>query len=103
MVEITATGISQEGLKVVCFVHDIRHRTQIETSLTQISDLMRYVIEHTRSSVAIHDRQLRYMYVSQRYLDEYRITDPNIIGKHHYEVLPDLPQKWRDIHTRCLA
>jgi diguanylate cyclase (GGDEF)-like protein/PAS domain S-box-containing protein len=102
-IEVSLSCFCHEGMEVLCFVRDISHRKQIETSLTHFSDLMRYVIEHTRSAVAIHDRQLRYMYVSQKYCDEYRITDPDIIGKHHYEVLPDLPQKWRDVHKRCLA
>ncbi len=71
-------------------------------SLQDTSDLLRYVIEHSRSAIAIHDCNLRYLYVSQRYRDEYHIPDIDIIGKHHYEVLPDLPQKWRDVHQRCL-
>ncbi|MPM19432.1 hypothetical protein SDC9_65856 [bioreactor metagenome] len=62
------------------------------------------MIEHTRSAVAIHDKNLRYLYVSQKYLDEYGLKDASsIIGRHHYEVLPDLPQKWRDVHQRALA
>jgi hypothetical protein len=47
---------------------------------------------------------LRYLYVSQKYLDEYGLQDAaSIIGRHHYEVLPGLPQKWRDVHQRALA
>ena len=63
---------------------------------------MRYVIEHSRSCVAIHDKDLKYIYVSQRYLDDYHIKG-DIIGKHHYDVFPDLPQKWRDVHQKALA
>ncbi len=65
-------------------------------------EMMRYIIEHTRSAIAVHDRDLNYIFVSQRYLDEFGIQE-NIIGRHHYEVFPDLPKKWRDVHRRCLA
>jgi PAS domain S-box-containing protein len=65
-------------------------------------DLMHYVISHARSAIVVHDRVLNYIYVSDRYLKEYKVKDQNIIGKHHYEVFPDLPQKWRDVHQRCL-
>jgi len=65
-------------------------------------DLLHYVISHARSSIAVHDRNLIYLYVSKRYLEEYRVKEKNIIGKHHYEVFPDLPQKWRDVHQRSL-
>ncbi|MBN2860116.1 MAG: PAS domain S-box protein, partial [Sphaerochaetaceae bacterium] len=102
-IEVSLTCIGEVSLEVVCIIRNISRHKRVESSLTYVSDLMEYVIEHTRSSIAVHDRNLRYMYVSQRYLDEYHITDPHIIGKHHYEVIPDLPQKWRDVHQRCLA
>lgn len=73
-----------------------------EDRLSHSYDLMRYVIEHTNSAVAVHDTDLVYIYVSQRYLDQYGIEDRDIIGKHHYDVFPDLPQKWRDVHQRVL-
>jgi len=73
-----------------------------EIELLHSRDLMRYIIEHNRSAVAVHDRDLKYLYVSQRYLDDYKIKDRDIIGKHHYEVFPDLPQKWREVHQKAL-
>ncbi len=101
-VEISVTPVKVAPIAFIGFCRDISKRMQVESSLTHFSDLMRYVIEHTRSAIAIHDTNLNYLYVSQRYLTEYHITDPNIIGKHHYEVCPDIPQKWRDVHQRCL-
>ena len=78
-------------------------RKRIEEQLIHSHDLMDYIISHARSSIAIHDRDLKYIHVSERYLKEYKIKEQNIIGKHHYEVFPDLPQKWRDVHQRSLA
>jgi PAS domain S-box-containing protein len=66
-------------------------------------DLMSYIIKHNRSAVAVHDRDLNYIFVSQRYLDVYRVKESDIIGKHHYDVFPDLPQKWREVHQKALA
>ena len=82
---------------------DITERKQAEEALTHSHDLMRYIIEHNRSDVAVHDRELKYVYVSQSYLQDYRVKERDIIGKHHYDVFPDLPQKWRDVHQRVLA
>lgn len=81
---------------------DITERKRIEEIRKHSHDLMSYVIEHNRSAVAVHDRDLNYVYVSNSYKEQYRIKDENIIGKHHYEVFPDLPQKWRDVHQRAL-
>jgi|GEM_PF-576256 len=87
----------------------IAERKRIEEELLQSKeklqhshDLMSYVIKYNRSSVAVHDKDLHYIYVSQRYLDDYNVKQEEIIGKHHYEVFPDIPQKWRDVHQRAL-
>lgn len=65
--------------------------------------LMKDVIKHAPIGMAVHDTDLRYMFVSDRYLRDYHITDPNIIGKHHYEVVPNIPEKWKAVHQRVLA
>lgn len=91
------------GLILCGAVTDITERKHAETALRHSHDLLKYIIEHARSAVAVHDRQLRYLYVSQRYLDEYQVKGHDVIGRHHYEVFPDLPQKWRDVHQRALA
>lgn len=79
-----------------------RQRRQAVRALTHSHDLMRYIIEHSRSAIAVHDRDLKYIYVSQRYLAEYGVKERDVIGKHHYEVFPDLPQKWREVHQKAL-
>lgn len=65
-------------------------------------NLMRYVVEHMRGAVAVHDRDLRYIYVSQQYLDDFRVAEQDIIGKHHYEIFPEIPEKWREVHRKAL-
>jgi PAS domain S-box-containing protein len=89
------------GALVVNF-RDITERKEAEKALAHSHDLMRYIIEHNRSAVAVHDKEMKYIYVSQRYLDDYKVKEQDIIGKHHYDVFPDLPQKWRDVHQRVL-
>jgi len=88
--------------RLVGSLQDITEWKQTERQLLHAHDLMRYIIAHNRSAVAVHDRELRYIYVSQRYLDDYRVQEKDVIGKHHYEVFPDLPQKWRDVHQKAL-
>lgn len=76
---------------------------QAEQQLRQSHDLLHYIITHAQSAIAVHDRDLKYVFVSKRYLEQYKVKEQDIIGKHHYEVFPDLPQKWRDVHQRALA
>jgi len=83
-------------------LRDITAQKQNELALLHSHDLMKYIIEHTRSAVAIHDKNYKYIFVSQSYLKQYNVKEENIIGRHHYEVFPDLPQKWRDVHKKAL-
>ena len=83
-------------------IHNITERRMLEEKLNHSHNLMQYIIEHNRGAVAVHDKNLNYIYVSERYLSDYNIKEKNILGRHHYEVLPDLPQKWRDVHQRAL-
>ena len=60
-------------------------------------------MEAVPTGVAVFDRDMRYILASKGWIDDFRIADPNIIGKSHYEVFPDVPQRWKDVHRRCLA
>lgn len=71
-------------------------------ALLHSHDLMSYIIEHSQSAIAVHDKELNYIYVSQQYLNQYNVSKRDVIGRHHYEVFPDLPQKWKDAHKKCL-
>ncbi|MDO8836668.1 MAG: PAS domain S-box protein, partial [Vicinamibacterales bacterium] len=102
--EVLAKVIEWDGQPAILSIAtDITERRRAEESLRHFHDLLKYIIEHDNTAVAVHDRDLRYVYVSQRYLDTYKVKDRNVIGKHHYEVFPDLPQRWRDVHQRVLA
>ncbi|MDI6402561.1 PAS domain S-box protein, partial [Balneolaceae bacterium ANBcel3] len=81
---------------------DITEIRKAEKALYHSYELMQYIIEHDQSAVAVHDKDLNYIYVSQRYLRDYRVKEQDIIGKHHYEVFPDIPEKWRKVHQRAL-
>jgi two-component system, cell cycle sensor histidine kinase and response regulator CckA len=78
-------------------------RVIAENKLTHSRDLMQFIISHAQSAIAVHDRDMKYIYVSEQYLSQYKVKEKDVIGKHHYDVFPDLPQKWRDVHQRVLA
>lgn len=82
--------------------NDITDRKKADQDLMHSHNLIKYILEHNPSGVAVHDKDLNYIYVSEKYLESYNIKGKDIIGKHHYEVFPDLPQKWRDVHKRSL-
>ncbi|WP_422481195.1 HD domain-containing phosphohydrolase [Pleomorphochaeta sp. DL1XJH-081] len=84
-------------------VLDVTEQKRMEQTASHMIELMRYVVEHNRSSVAIHDKKMNYLYVSKRYLEEFGVPGQDVIGKNHYEVFPDLPQYLKDVHSRVLT
>ena len=65
--------------------------------------LLRLFIKHTPAAIAMFDTEMRYLQVSDRFLTEYHLEGQNLIGKSHYDVFPDLPDRWREAHRRILA
>ncbi len=58
---------------------------------------------HAPAAIALLDRDLRYLAVSQRWISDYGLHDTRLIGRPHLEILPATPRHWREIYRRCLA
>jgi PAS domain S-box-containing protein len=102
-VEISSSASFINNKKyILCICRDITEKNNIQKKLDHAYVLMRYIIEHSRSAIAVHDKDMNYIYVSDKYIRDYNIANKDIIGKNHYEVFPDLPQKWRNVHQRAL-
>jgi two-component system, cell cycle sensor histidine kinase and response regulator CckA len=68
-----------------------------------IQDLLRYIIKHDSSAVALFDNDLHYLAVSDRFLEDYRVRDQDVIGTCFYDIFPDIPEAWKEAHRVCLA
>ena len=92
-----------EVFGVLGVYEDVTDRQLAEEALAEQRELMDYVIRHDPNAIAVYDNELRYVFVSERYLNDYGIQEKDIIGKHHYEVFPEMPQRWKEVHQRVLA
>ncbi len=63
---------------------------------------LRQVIENTPAEVAIFDKEMNYLVVSRRWTDTY-CGGIDVVGRNHYAVIPDMPQRWKDVHARVLV
>ena len=84
---------------------DITARKGAEEALVRNRDLMKSFVEHTPAGVAMLDKGLRYVAVSRRWLEDYRLGHQQLIGRHHYDVFPEIKdmKEWQEIHQRCLS
>jgi len=68
---------------------------------------LRLFIDRAPAAIAMFDSEMRYLVVSRRFVTDYfpgSCMEPaNALGRSHYELFPDSPQHWREVHRRVLA
>ncbi|MGC1456684.1 MAG: EAL domain-containing protein [Steroidobacteraceae bacterium] len=82
---------------------EIARRKKSETQLRDSRERQRLFIDHAPTSMAMFDRQMRYIAVSRRWLDENFQRDEDVVGRGHYEVFPDLPDSYKSLHARAMS
>lgn len=65
--------------------------------------ILRLFVEHSPASIAMFDNQMHYLVASRRYLTDYNLGQLNVIGLFHYEVFPEISDRWKEYHRRGLA
>jgi PAS domain S-box-containing protein len=65
-------------------------------------ELLKIFVKSVPAGVAMLDRQLRYLQVSDRWCADYGIDNSKVLGHSHYELFPDIPQRWKEMHRRAL-
>lgn len=81
--------------------------TELEAITSQIElpyqELFHVTIENVPVAIAFLDSHLRYVKVSQRWLNDYGLSEQDIIGKFHHEKFPGLSEHWQQIYQNCIA
>jgi PAS domain S-box-containing protein len=90
-------------LYFVAIMEDISERKRAEKELRDSEEVMYYIVKHDPNAIAVLDLDLKYIAVSNRFLKDYNVKEEDVIGKNHYEIFPEMPQKWKEVHRRVLA
>jgi PAS domain S-box-containing protein len=74
-----------------------------EQLLRENEKLLGLFIEHAPAALAMFDRHMRYLHASRRWREDYNLGDRNLSGISHYDVIPEMPEAWKNAHRRGLA
>jgi PAS domain S-box-containing protein len=89
--------------EIVAFVLDITERKRADEEKQATEERLRLFIEHAPASLAMFDREMRYLSVSRRWMNDYGLGERDLRGLSHYEIFPEIDDRWKAIHKRALA
>ena len=82
---------------------DITLRKQAEEVIRQSHDQLKRFILQAPISIAMFDRNMNYLAVSDRWLKEYGHGYSDLVGLNHYLAHPNMPDEWDNMHLQALA
>ena len=103
--------------RIVGMIVDVTERQHAEQALRETNDalkiqrwvlqsqeeLLKTFVQKVPAGVAMLDHNMLYLQVSDRWCTDYGLNAADVLGRSHYEIFPDLPERWKEIHRRGLA
>src|SRR5947207_9770852 len=103
---------SYDPFRVVCVNIDVTGRKRTEEALLEVNrnleaqaavlqsreELLKIFVKNVPAGLAMLDRDMRYIQVSDRFCADYSVTSSQVLGRSHYELFPDIPQRWKEMH-----
>jgi PAS domain S-box-containing protein len=85
-------------------LHETNRVLETQTAvLRSQQELLKIFVRHVPAAVAMLDRDMRYLQVSDRWCSDFSLDSSEMLGRSHYEIFPDIPERWKQIHRRALA
>ncbi len=86
---------------------DVTDERERQRRLREQGRILGQFVTHTPAAVAMLDKHMCYLAVSNRWLTDYglsgRFEADELVGQCHYDVFPDIPDRWKEHHKRVLA
>ena len=83
--------------------NDISPQKQAEAALSRSEAQLRRLVDSAPVALAMFDGDMRYLAISDRFRKDFNMGDGELIGRCHYDLFPEIPERWKQVHRRCLA
>ena len=91
------------GLEYVMVVGvDVTEQRSAQIELKRTHAQLEAFVTHAPAAVAMFDRDMRYVVHTDRWVQDYNLKQRSLVGQHHYDVFPEIPEHWRIKHRRIL-
>jgi PAS domain S-box-containing protein len=82
---------------------EVNRALEAQAALLQArEELLRVFVKNVPAAVAMLDRDMCYLQVSDRWCTDYLRGREQTLGRSHYEMFPDMPERWKEVHRRGL-
>ncbi len=78
-------------------------RAKAQKALEASEERFRLFVDLAPASIAMFDRDMRYLAASRRWIAQFCPDEPYVVGRTHYEVFPRLSDTWRAKFQRATA
>ncbi|HEY9904377.1 MAG TPA: PAS domain S-box protein [Candidatus Sericytochromatia bacterium] len=93
---------SGTAVRMTGTVMDITNRKEVELALERERLQLRQIITCAPVAMAMFDTQMCYVAHSHKWLTLQDFKGQSIIGRSHYDLFPDIPERWKLNHHRGL-
>lgn len=103
-VEISLLPVQSKGNSyVMASIRDVSEKIKVETALEESNRRNSIFIQQSPFAIAMLDKELRYMAVSEKWRKDYVMEGEEIVGKSYYELFPNSKENRKKDFQACLA
>jgi len=102
---LRCAGFCLASLAIVtaaAFAHNVKARLHAAGLARQNEAQLSHFVEQAPASVAMFDRDMRYLAASPRWREAFGLG-ADLAGRFHYDLLPEIPEHWKAAHQRALG
>ena len=70
--------------------------------LKNSNDRNKIFVNQVPHAMAMFDKNMVYLAASEKWKEDYNLSEKDIIGKSHYEIFPEIGDEWKKIHQDCI-